>query len=78
MKMVAMRTTAIITIPVIISIPRIGSSSEVLGRYSGMSSRKTIIDNKIVVTKPIRSPLSVGIKKLMKVKKASMMAGGVR
>jgi hypothetical protein len=78
MIIVAMRTIAIMIKAVIIKIPRIGSSSEDSGRYSGMRSRNTIIVNKIVVTKPIRSPLSVGMTKLMRVKAASMIAGGVR
>jgi len=59
-------------------IPRIGTPSDVSGRKDGMRSKKTVIARSMVVTKPILSPLSTGIKKLVRVRNIRSILGMVR
>lgn len=77
-KILAKRTKAMMTKMVCKPIPRIGTPSEVSGRKDGMRSKKTVMARSIVVTKPILSPLSTGIRKLVRVKNISIILGMVR
>jgi len=77
-KMLANRTNAMMTKVTCKLIPRIGTPSDVSGRKDGMRSKKTVIARSIVVTKPILSPLSTGIKKLGRARNISIMLGMVR
>lgn len=77
-KLLANRTKAMMTKVTYKLIPRIGTPSDVSGRKDGMRSKKTVIARSMVVTKPILSPLSTGIKKLGRVRNISIMLGMVR
>lgn len=77
-KILANRTEAMTTKVTCKLSPRIGTPSEVSGRKDGMRSKKTVIARSMVVTKPILSPLSTGIKKLVRVRNISIMLGMVR
>ena len=77
-KILANSTKAIMTIVACRPIPSIGTPSEVSGRNDGIRSRNTIIASRIVVTNPILSPLSTGIRKLVSASIVSKLLGNVR
>ena len=77
-KMLANRTKAMMTKVTCKLNPRIGTPSEVSGRKDGMRSKNTVMARSMVVTNPILSPLSTGIKKLVRVRNISITLGMVR
>ena len=77
-KILQKRTKDMMTIVACKPIPRMGTPSEVSGRKDGMRSKNTVIANRMVVTKPILSPLSTGIRKLVRARNISIMLGMVR
>ena len=72
------RTILIITIVAIKFIPSLGTKLEVSGRRDDISSKNTIMANRIVVTKPILSPLSTGMRKLVRLRNNSIIQGPTR
>ena len=77
-KMLLKRTKAMMTDVACKLMPRIGTPSDVSGRKDGIRRRNTVMARSMVVTKPILSPLSTGIKKDVKVKAKSNVLGIVR
>ena len=77
-KILANRTNAMMSKVTCKLIPRIGTPSDVSGRKDGIRSKKTVIARSMVVTKPILSPLSTGIKKLGRARNISIILGMVR
>lgn len=71
-------TILIITIVTIKFIPSLGTKLEVSGRRDDISSKNTIMANRIVVTKPILSPLSTGMRKLVRLRNKSIIQGPTR
>jgi len=59
-------------------MPRIGTPSDVSGRKDGIRSKNTVIANRMVVTNPILSPLSTGMRKLTRPRNISMILDAVR
>lgn len=58
--------------------PSLGIPLEVSGRRDDISKRNTVIANRIVVTNPILSPLSTGIRKLVRLRNKSSPDGPTR
>lgn len=77
-RILARSTIHIITIVTIKFIPSIGTKLEVSGRRDDISSKNTIMANRIVVTKPILSPLSTGMRKLVRLRNKSIIQGPTR
>lgn len=71
-------TILIITIVTIKFIPSLGTKLEVSGRRDDISSKNTIMAKRIVVTKPILSPLSTGMRKLVRLRNKSIIQGPTR
>ena len=59
-------------------MPRIGKPSDVTGRKFGITSRNTVMASRMVVTKPMRSPLSTWIRKLLRATIISVTEGMTR
>ena len=74
-KILAKRTKDMMTMVTCKLTPRIGTPSEVSGRKDGMRSKNTVMARSMVVTNPILSPLSTGIKKLVRLRNISIMLG---
>ena len=77
-NMLANNTNAMMIIVTWRLTPKIGSPSEVTGRKDGITSRNTVMARRTVVTKPIRSPLSTWIRKLLSARTVSKTEGIVR
>lgn len=77
-KILDKSTILIITIVAIKFIPSLGTKLEVSGRRDDISSKNTIMANRIVVTKPILSPLSTGMRKLVRLRNKSIIQGPTR
>ena len=78
LTIVATRTSVIMISVAIINTPSKGMLSDVSGSDEGISSRNTIMPSRRVVIKPILSPLSEGMKKLARARKARISPGEVR
>ncbi|KAK2556725.1 hypothetical protein P5673_021281 [Acropora cervicornis] len=77
-KILAKSIKDIMTIVACKPTPSIGTPSEVSGRNDGIRSKNTIMASKIVVTNPILSPLSTGMRKLVRASIISKLLGNVR
>lgn len=77
-KMLPKRTKAMMTDVACKPMPRIGTPSDVSGRKDGIRSRNTVMARSMVVTNPILSPLSTGMKKDVRVRARSNVLGTVR
>lgn len=77
-KMLPKRTKAMMTDVACKLMPRIGTPSDVSGRKDGIRSRNTVMARSMVVTNPILSPLSTGMKKDVRVRARSNVLGTVR
>ena len=77
-KMLPNRTKAMMIDVACKLMPRIGTPSDVSGRKDGISSKNTVMARSMVVTKPILSPLSTGMKNDVSVRVKSSVLGIVR